>query len=297
MTDDSPGRRLPRDFTPEAIALTRQRFETTDDPLQAIAADLGISRRTLGKLAEREGWVTRASRPRFAPITRPAIQRARGFTPEAVAHARRRYEETDESMDRIAADLGVHRMTLDRLAKTEGWQLRKDRPPRDLPVALQLNLAAAEILQAARAAGKPPLQPMPEPAEVDRAMTDASLAEFESAEAEPVAASLALRLEAAVDRELRKVENLREDAVLGGSRATEAERIARTLAALTQTLFKVRQLREPGGVNADADEDLPADADEFRRQLAHRIEALVRCRDDGRVPAAGGDADAGAAAA
>jgi len=284
-------------YTAEALADAKHRYEESSESLNAIAVDLGISRRTLGKLAEREGWVTRASRPRFAPITRPPIQRARGFTLEAIGHARRRYEETDESMDRIAADLGVHRSTLDRLAKTEGWQLRKDRPPRDLPVALQLNLAATEILQAARAAGQPPVQPMPEPAEVDRAMTDASLAEFEPAEAEPVAASLALRLEAAVDRELRKVENLREDAVLGGSRATEAERIARTLAALTQTLFKIRQLREPGSVIADVDEDLPADADEFRRQLAHRIEALVRGRDDGRVPAAGGDADAGPAAA
>lgn len=90
MTDDPPGRRLPRDFTPEAVALTRQRFENTDDPLQAIAADLGISRRTLGKLAECEGWVTRASRPRFAPITRPAIQRARGFTPAALRPRRSR---------------------------------------------------------------------------------------------------------------------------------------------------------------------------------------------------------------
>lgn len=67
----------------------------------------------------------------------------RGFTPEAIAHTKHRYEDTDEPQDCIAADLGVHAKTLDRLAKREG-KLRKDRAPRDLPEALRLEMAARE---------------------------------------------------------------------------------------------------------------------------------------------------------
>src|SRR5512137_815535 len=75
-----------------------------------------------------------------------ALRRARGFTLEALAHAKHRYEETDEPQESIAADLRIHRKSLDRLAKQEGWELRKDRPPRELPPALQLSAQASEAL-------------------------------------------------------------------------------------------------------------------------------------------------------
>ncbi|ABE39210.1 conserved hypothetical protein [Rhodopseudomonas palustris BisB5] len=204
----------------------------------------------------------------------------RGYTPEALANAKHRYEETDELQDSIATDLRISRRTLDKLAKREGWKLRKDRPPRELPQALRLEMVATEAL--AEAATDPPL---PE------SMTD-------DPEGTPAAPSLAFRLEAAVEKELRKVEALRGAFGTPANRSIEAERIARTLATLTETLFKVRRLREAGASPLSApDDEVPADADEFRRQLAHRIEALVRGRDDGGVPAAGGDADAGPAAA
>jgi hypothetical protein len=175
------------------------------------------------------------------PLTRPK----REYTAEWLAHARYRYEETDEALYSIAADLGIHSKTLQRLATIHEWKLRKDRPPRDLSPALKLEIAATQ-------AG-PTVAPSDAP-------------------------SVADRLEAAVEVELRKVESLRGQISKGARRSIEAERIARTLATLTETLFKVRRLREPGNSSGSNDDDLPSDADGFRLALAHRIEVFVRSR-------------------
>jgi hypothetical protein len=180
----------------------------------------------------------------------PLIRPQREYTAEWLAHARFRYEETDEPQNSLAADLGVHRMTLDGLAKKHGWALRKDRPPRDLPPAVKLDMEAT------------------------KAKPDAG---------SPDAPSVAERLEAAVEKELRKVESRRGEFGRPARRSIEAERIARTLATLTETLFKVRRLRETGNLAGNDDDDLPADADGFRINLAHRIEVFVRSRADASV--------------
>jgi transposase-like protein len=182
------------------------------------------------------------------------------FTPEALEDARRRYEETDETQVRIAADLGVDRGTLTRLARTHGWVLRKDRPPTDIPEADKIARQATEAV-------------------MNATPTDAPGADVAIA----IDGSVADRLEAAVERELRKVENLRAGPGSPTERSVDHERVARTLATLTETLFKVRRLRQPGGSQATDDDDLPADADEFRVNLARRIEAFVHSRVDGSV--------------
>jgi hypothetical protein len=103
----------------------------------------------------------------------------------------------------------------------------------------------------------------------------------------PGAGTVAERLEAALERELRKVENLRADLGRPEKRTQQSDRIARTLVTLTETLFRVRRLREPGNINGSNDDDLPADADGFRLALAHRIEVFVRSRADAELPVAG----------
>ena len=91
--------------------------------------------------------------------------------------------------------------------------------------------------------------------------------------------AIANRLEAAVEKELAAVEAMR--AALGSepSEPANAERTARTLERLTETLSKVRRLR----VSADAPAsnltstiDIPRDIDEFRHALAIRIEIFAR---------------------
>jgi hypothetical protein len=190
---------------------------------------------------------------------------ARGFTPDAIEHARQRYEETDETQASIAADFGVHSKTLRTLAHKQGWKLRKHRPPRDLPEAIRLNLLADQAVGAAN--GEASSDPAMVPASGEMAMSQ----------------NIAARLEQALEKELRKVEALRNEFGPVAHRSIEAERTARTLATLTETLFKVRRLREPSPIGAVADDDMPADIAGFRRALAERMDAFVRSRTDGAV--------------
>jgi hypothetical protein len=195
----------------------------------------------------------------------PVHDPAYGLSAEVLEYARQRYEKTDDPMSHIAADVGKSRGAMYDIARAEGWQLRRDRPPRGLSPALKLGIEAAEAVaneasQAAKAE--------------DRG-TDP--------DAPPVADSIATRLEAAVEKELRKVESLRGESAPRGKRSAESERIARTLATLTETLFKVRRLRQPGNISGSNDDDLPADADGFRINLAHRIDVFVHSRTDRSV--------------
>jgi hypothetical protein len=188
---------------------------------------------------------------------------AYGLSAEALEYARQRYEETEDSQRSIAEDIGKSRGTLDRIAKAQGWKLRKEQPPRGLSEAVKLRIAATEADE-----GKPSEAPRADDAAAPDATPPGSVAE---------------RLEAALERELRKVENLRADLGRPEKRTQQSDRIARTLATLTETLFRVRRLREPGNINGSNDDDLPADADGFRLALAHRIEVFVRSRTDAGV--------------
>jgi hypothetical protein len=193
------------------------------------------------------------------------------FSPETLEETRRRYEETDETQISIAGSLGIDRNTLTRIVTTRGWVQRKDRPPYDLPQAFTLDAEATEAVSNL----------------IDDAPGDGSAA----AEA---AGPIADRLEAALERELRKVESQRAARGNAIQRSIDDERLARTLAMLTETLIKVRRLRQPGN-QATNDDELPADADQFRINLALRIDAFVRGRADASVSGACEPADAGPA--
>jgi hypothetical protein len=195
----------------------------------------------------------------------PLHNRVRGFTDEALADIRRRYVETDETTASIAESYAMNRNTVTATAKRQGWPMRRDRLPRELPAELRGTAQAEGASDGALAA-------------------EAALLEAEAADKD--ALPLALRLEQAVARELARVERRTG----GGTamRPSESERIARTLSTLTQTLFKVRALREPGSVtDDDPHDDLPADLDGFRDALARRIEAFVASRADDELAGAG----------
>src|SRR3954451_12728174 len=49
-----------------------------------------------------------------------------GLTAEALAYARERYEKTDQPVRTIAHDVGTSTAKLYKIAKPEGWQLRRD---------------------------------------------------------------------------------------------------------------------------------------------------------------------------
>ena len=197
----------------------------------------------------------------------PFRKHTRGFSPEALADVCYRYTETDETVASIAKSYGVSKDTVLATAKKHSWPMRRDRPPRGLAEAVRDNAPA-------EGAGVAPV--VAAAASIEAAPTDATpidAASIDAAAAANDALPLALRLEQAVVRELARVEQRHRGG--GNMRPSESERVARTLSTLTQTLFKVRALREPGSVTAHEPDDMPADIDGFRDALARRIEAFV----------------------
>lgn len=202
----------------------------------------------------------------------------RRFTPEAIENMRFRYEETDERQESIAADYNIHRKTLDRIARDEKWTLRKNRLPHDIPNALRIEAEAERALRAQ-----------------DAALIEEVAGETQASTIQP-APSIADRLAQEVEKELASVE--RKRARLGADQASvgDAEKTARILASLTDTLFKIQRLRGADALPvapsvATTHDDLPTDIDEFRRALAERIRRFVQSRTGGRVSGAGESCD------
>ncbi len=169
------------------------------------------------------------------------------YTAEFMAEARRRIEHTTESMTSIAGKLGMHHSALSRLIKRERWgrpeaALRR----RGLSPAMRLAVEADALADAPAP---------PDPAALDR-------------------------IERALLAELATVEAMRESLDKEPLRPIDAERTARTLSILTETLTKLRRHRLAAAAQAgpDHDDDFPADIDEFRRGLARRIRAFIASR-------------------
>jgi hypothetical protein len=196
------------------------------------------------------------------------------IAPELVAEGKRLYERTLTPMRDIAAMMGISRRTLEKRARQWNWRPRKiaSRP--------------IELLHALRGAAVAVSTDPALPAEVT---------------GEPVSAqrriAIAERIQGVVERHLAAVERVLD--VLGPSDQAEAERNSRTLAGLARTLREVAALNQPEQAPPDEAEDdsIPSDIDEFRRELARRINALIDARQrdangggggTGAGPAAGG---------
>jgi hypothetical protein len=182
------------------------------------------------------------------------------YTAEFLAEARRRIEHTTESMTSIAGKLGMHHSVLSKLIKREGW-LRPEASLHQRGLSPALRLAGeADALAHAPAP--------PDPAALDR-------------------------IEQAVLKELETVEAMRASLDREPLRPIDAERTARTLSIHAETLAKLRRHRLAAAAltGPDHDDDLPADLDAFRDDLARRIEAFVASRaDEGDAGQSGGPA-------
>jgi hypothetical protein len=204
-------------------------------------------------------------------------------TPELVTSIGHDYQhELKKSVRRIATDHGVSLRTVNTLIEREGWPLRRDRErdrQRDLPEPMRL-LRQASALVAARAAAGAGSAPHDVPA-----IADAPAMGVEPAS--PDHTATIERLARLVERELAAEEAMRAQLGALARPPAEAERCARTLAALTQTLHALQRLRcgLVPDTGADRDDDFPRDLDEFRLELARRIDAFIESRAD--------DADAG----
>lgn len=266
-----------RDYSPDLLASARRRIKETNEPWRLIAVDFGLHPSSMQRLAKRMGW----KRPVRPPGGQTVFVKENNggrppkyYTPEFLAEARRRIEETLDSMTSIAGNLGMHHSVLSRLVKREGWvrpegSLRR----RGLSPAMRI---AAETDALVLASGQQVAQPEAIPArgQADRTGPAASPADELSA---------VDRLEQAVLKEIASVEAMRASLGSEPLRPMDAERTARALSVLTETLSKLRRLRLAAAAPAgpDYDDDMPADIDEFRRELARRIRVFVQSRTGG----------------
>lgn len=205
------------------------------------------------------------------------------YSARLLASGRRRFERTDESVASIAADFGIRATSMHRLARRLGW-IRCKRPPRDLPAAACL-LAQAEDLETValsrehrpeeQAGASSANDSSPSAARAGEAAGQAQTALTDEL---PPFANAVERLYRAVLEELTAVESLRTRLKREPLSAIDAERTARTVSSLTETLQKLQRLQCAAPQSGSFDDDMPADIDEFRRELARQIDVFVASR-------------------
>ncbi len=225
----------------------------------------------------------RARRSPGAGKPPPPSARRHNYTPELLAAGRHRYEHTEESITSIAVDFGVHKSTLQRMAARLGW-VRHVPPPRDLPPAVRL-LAQAEALEKATFATghQSPRDNGEGPSSADQ--TEGMAEHKHSADSQvtglsPPPGITVERLYRDVLEEITAVEALRAQLKRQPQSALDGERTARTLSSLAETVNKLQRM-QCGNLQSGQDhDDMPRDIDEFRNELARRIEAFVESRAD-----------------
>jgi hypothetical protein len=200
------------------------------------------------------------------------------FAPDAIERARRLYEDPQASLDAVAAALGTTRRTLASRIGEWGWPQRgADNKARASSKGRASNKARAASANRRKRRPRKVRKPSKPRAQQPAAAVQAGL---------PAATpqALARRVQRMVERELDAIDKVLS--AIGAADSAEAERSARTLASLARALKEVMRLAAPDETpETDDDDPVPRDLDEFRRELARRIDALAA----GAAAAACGD--------
>jgi len=188
------------------------------------------------------------------------------IAPELLAEAKRLYELTLAPVDDIAAMMGVSRGLFYRVVRKGGWRGRR------------AHVGTFEFAHALSGTAVATLTPTPAPAQQPRAEVGVA--------ADPLSPeqrlAMALRIQRVVEREMDAMERIL--AVIQPSDQIEAEHGARTLANVSRALREIKALTDPDEVTPpdDADDDpIPLDIDEFRNELARRINEFVDAERNG----------------
>ena len=232
--------------------------------------------------------------PREAdPFAKKTGRRRSYYTPEFLAEAKRRIETTLQSTTSIATDLGVHNSILWRLVDRYGW-VRPEGSLRLRGLSPVMRLAAEAEELSASAHSRERGNPVSDTQALEPAALGPRFRGDERAEIISPDTSTIDRLEAAVLKELSVVEKMRASLGAEPLRPMDAERTARTLSMLTETLSKLRRLRLGAQQPGHTEDDDILDIDAFRLDLARRIEAFVASQPDDECP--DGNRDAAVAA-
>jgi hypothetical protein len=181
------------------------------------------------------------------------------IAPDRIAQGRQLYELTRTPVADIATMMGVSRKTLERRVHQWGWV------PRSAP-----------RIEAERARVAAPLPEQPAAASGGCDATD-NEADLRRANAVRIQKLVAESLDG-VSRVLAKI---------GPAEESGAERGARTLAAVARSLQEMSAMTHPDDEtphdDADTHDDhddgsIPGDIDEFRRELARRLQGIIAAR-------------------
>lgn len=235
---------------PSDWAAVRVRYETTDDPVAEICADVAIDRRDLAREVRRGGWRRQKPRP-FPPLRRAApVESQPCGSPAAV--------EPDPARPASPP------------APAEGMGVSGRR--RSSLRASATDAAGTQPVAAAKAPSTEPARP----------------ATGKAAPLTPAARRRLLdRLVAAISLKLEQLEHrMAQDfartldgaAQADAATATDHERETRAIGALIDNLGKITEIE--GGLDRTAGKspaasDLAGDADRWRRELADRLQRIV----------------------
>jgi hypothetical protein len=220
-------------------------------------------------------------------------------TPEAWAEIRYAYEHTRRPVEDICAAHGISSGTLRNRMHRWGWTQRQRPIPDEGPPALAMPAAAVgpTRVETSSPEGATPSFPSLTPSLTlpllgggnERAATDGNQTESTARVAdhpqgdvptdpEATAALIAERLQGALARVLPAIEATLARLTASPQHPRETEQAARTLGVLMRTLRELNTLASqhalPGAAE-DHDDGPPEDIDEFRRELARRINAFV----------------------
>lgn len=214
------------------------------------------------------------------------------LTDEAWAQMRRDYEHTDKPVQDICLEHGTTPNTLRDRVRRWGWTPRRLPIPAEGPPPLpapRFDPPRAAAPPAAPAASVPAAEHDTAPAAPALAPALAPPAAPGQAAGAPLQADPALiaqRLQGAVARVLPAIETTLANLAATTAHPREVERAARALAALTRTL---RELNALLGRYPVPDKDEIKTLDEYRRDLARKIDAVIAARkerSDGAQPEA-----------
>src|SRR5688572_5749757 len=167
--------------------------------------------------------------------------------PDKIAEARRRYEQTTEHSDDIAAFLGISPSTFKSRRRQWGWRPRRAHRFEPQTSASEAPAAEQTLYQAILNDARPAAE----------------------------------RIRRTVECELAAIAHIVAKLQPGGTQLGAVERSARVLASLTRTLQEVVRLGETNGEAAPAehaDDRPPAEPDEFVRDLVRRMDEFARRR-------------------
>lgn len=181
------------------------------------------------------------------------------IAPELLAEAKRLYEQTLAPVGDIAAMVGLSRSNFYERVREGGWRSRRAKPTFSLARAISEGVRAEVVI---------------DPPEASRA-DPVGGATFDPPQQR---IAIAQRILTTVEREMDAIERILK--VITPGDQLEAEHGARTLASISRTLRDIAAINRPNDETPsddaeDDDDPIPHDIDEFRNELARRIEALI----------------------